>query len=147
MVKATCDVLKFKNVKAQLEKIGLGKVTSPNEKFSINDGADTSKVKIEHCFCGNVLNQSVNEQGYVENSSDDEANGGQVYYSFNKGQKGSNVPERKFKINPLDKFGHVRACAFCKCHYHWLADCPYAPASIKNQISNRSSRNYNNQTL
>ena len=143
MVKATCNQLTFGNVKSQLEKIGLGRPNS-NTKFSHDNDADTSKVKVEKCFYGNLQDQtSEKEPHYSGNSSDDELNGGQVFYSLNRGRSQSGSSDKKYKMNPIDKFGHVRACAFCKCHYHWLADCPYAPTAIKNDIANKFRRNNN----
>ena len=55
MIRATCNELTLKNVKAQLEKIGLGKVSSSSSgdttKFSTsrNDGSSAS-IKIEEGF-------------------------------------------------------------------------------------------------
>ena len=40
----------------------------------------------------------------------------------------------KLDPNSTDKFGHVWECAFCKCHYHWILSCPYAPALIKKEF-------------
>ena len=145
MVKATCDKITFNKVKSQLEKIGLGKHNS-SVKFSSNNDIGASKVKVEECFCGSVLNQtSTNDPECSELSSDEELNGGRVFYSFNKSRAESSSG-KKYKMNPVDKFGHVRACAFCKCHYHWLANCPYAPTAIKNEIANKFRRS-NSQTL
>ena len=50
----------------------------------------------------------------------------------------SNQGTNKFKMNTKDRFGHVRACSFCKCLYHWLADCPYAPGAKSKQYKGYS---------
>ena len=145
MVKATCDILTFNKVKAQLEKIGLRKSSKNEDKFTLSRDAGTSKVNVEQCFCGNVLDKSAyRDHESTDDSSDEGINGGKVFYSGNQRRNDETFSKyKKHKMNPTDKFGHVRACAYCKCHYHWLMDCPYAPASIKNEITNKYKRNNN----
>ena len=140
MCKATCDTLTYKNVKAQLEKIGFGKNKSDTGKFSVdNASAAISDIKVENCFYGNIpTNREYNED--MGNSSDDDLNGERVFFS---GRQNNFSSDKKFKMNPTDSFGHVRACTCCKCVYHWLVDCPYAPTSVKNNIM--SKRRHNNQ--
>ena len=140
MCKATCDTLTYKTVKAQLEKIGLGNSSMKSNIFSTVDGnASTSSIKMES-FYGHLPTQ----HGYYGhessgNSSDEDLNGEKVFFSGNKWQPGNgNIDNKKFKMNPTDRFGHVRACTCCKCVYHWLVDCPYAPAEIKNSVANKS---------
>ena len=53
--KATCETLTYKKVKAQLEKIGLGKIKSDDAKFSANESAGISNIKVEDCFYGNDM--------------------------------------------------------------------------------------------
>ena len=131
MVKATCEQLKFKNVKSELEKIGFAKIKDNN------NSTDLAKVKVENCYYG--ANMQQNHQDYNEELSDEDLNGEKIYYSRNKlfQHQSSNG---KHKLNPTDRFGHVRACTFCKCLYHWLADCPYAPATVKNNLRNKDNQ-------
>jgi hypothetical protein len=39
----------------------------------------------------------------------------------------------------------VRVCIYCKCVYHWLVDCPYAPNAVKNRIPGERKKNNNQQ--
>ena len=142
MVKATCDELNYKNVKSQIEKIGLSK--NKSSKFSTSKEA-TSNVKIEQCFCGNLSTNASHDNNLSESSSDEEMNKATAFYAGENHQSNRYNPGRKVKVNSTDRFGHVRACAFCKCHYHWLADCPYAPVSVKNEVANKYKYKYNNQ--
>lgn len=133
MVKATCDELTFKNVKAQLTKIGFSKTRSQGKFLS---EPSTSKVKIESYYesSGRYYQKEASES-----SSDEDLNGERVFYSDNKFND-----SKKIKMNPTDRFGHVRACSFCKCLYHWLIDCPYAPNTIKSNLTrstNKSGKN------
>ena len=127
LCKATCGTLTFKNVKAQLLKIGLGKPTSSN-KYSVGTSsseANLSKVKVEDCFYGGSSHQKYDSSS-GSSSADDDLNGGsRVFYSGKtqsnkfpnrrsnqhpyKRDKYSNY-ESKHKLNPADKFGHITEC-------------------------------------
>ena len=161
MCKATCDTLTFKTVRKQLEKIGLGKSSSnSSNKFStVNADTGSSKVKVEDCFYGDLPRQRYYESS-AESSSEDDLNGGKhVFFSggskwSSKSYKEKQYPyrkdskyETKYKMNPVDKFGHVTDCSFCKCIYHWLVDCPYAPEEIKRDILSKSRRNKHQKPL
>lgn len=136
MIKATCDDLTYKNVKAQLEKIGFSRSTSKSNKFSFAD-SESPKVKVESFYQNGTT--SSHHRNYNGSSSDEELISDPVFYSRNKrpyaNDYGSNI--KKPKLNPVDRFGHVRACSYCKCLYHWLIDCPYAPSSIKDSLKNK----------
>lgn len=131
MVKATCDELSFHNVKAQLSKIGFSKSRTKINKFSTASEPSTSNVKIETFYGKNYHDQAMS-------SSDEDPNGEQVLFTDNKISASSHV-RGKFKINPSDRFGHPRPCTYCKCLYHWLVDCPYAPDSVKANVRGKSS--------
>ena len=140
MVRATCDNLSFKNVKTQLEKVGLIKYGSTSDKFSAK--SESPKVKLENCFYSN--NPECDEDLSHEFSSSDEE---KVFYSKTPYQGPSNNNNSKLKMNSVDRFGHVRSCSFCKCVYHWMADCPYAPATIKNNLKSKVASWKNSKTL
>ena len=144
MVKATCDELTFNNVKAQLEKIGFEKSRSKYSKYVTSTKIDTheSKVKLEKCLYGESSPNQYRET--LENSSDEDLNGEHVYYSENRALKPSGS---KFKMNPTDRFGHVRPCTYCKCLYHWLADCQYAPSSVKSDLRSKSMQDKTKKVL
>lgn len=125
MIKATCHDLSFQNVKCQIEKIGLFKVQSKAQlEFS------SSKVKIEQAF--------YSKESYDSWSSDDDTNGESVLYAKSP-QQNSN-PSGKHQLNSSDRFGFIRACSYCKCVYHWLANCPYAPESVKVNLKTKDAR-------
>lgn len=155
MVKATCENLTFNNVKKQLQKIGFTKSDSKNSKFSTSSSLDASnsKVKLESCFYGDSNKSKCYSIGEdKEDSSDDEfnLNGERIFYSTNRTSgynenRGSSTS--KFKLNSTDKFGHVTLCSYCRCLYHWLVDCPYAPDSIKNNLRARVTQGKSNKTL
>jgi hypothetical protein len=135
MVKATCDVLSFRNVKVQLEKVGIGKSRSKSSKFStVSESSDVVKLETFYGEKNRMMNNYEQPSG---NSSDEDLNGEQVLYadkaSFGNREKG------KFKINPSDRFGHPRPCTYCKCLYHWLIECPYAPDSVKSGLRTKGS--------
>ena len=139
MIKATVEELTYKNVKAQLEKIGFGK---NNEKSSQNQEAGSTNVKVEPCFYGHTRSQNWN-YGSSESSSEDDLNGEKVFYAGKDFSVGHT--NKRFQMNPTDSFGHIRSCIYCKCTYHWLMDCPYAPSSIKNQVTRKKGKyNSNN---
>ena len=153
--KATCDTLTYKNVRKQLEKMGLGKQSSSSSnKFStVNADAGSSKVKVEDCFYSDLPRQRYYESSEGSSSEDDLNGGKHVYFSgkwphksckensyVQHPYKRDNKYESKYKLNPVDKFGHVTDCSFCKCIYHWLVDCPYAPEDIKRDILSKSKR-------
>ena len=70
-----------------------------------------------------------------------------AFYSSQNKQSNRYSRDNKVQMNSRDRFGHVRACAFCKCHYHWLADCQYAPVSVKTDMVNKSKHKYNQKPL
>ncbi len=161
MVKATCDELTYKIVKRQLEKIGL--TGSDAQKLKDGYKVDTSKVKVESYYT-NTPRQDQHAP-YIDykdqSSSDEDMNGERVFYTQGKqsyrgqgsssrqrnqsysGQRLGNQPQ----LNPTDRFGHVRACAFCKCLYHWLVDCPYAPAEVKSGMKSNEKLRSSNKHL
>lgn len=134
MCRATCNDMKFSTVKTQLEKVGFG-TSMKSQHYS---SATTSKVKVENCFYGDFPESALNHD--YSDISDDDLNGERVYYSGSRSnfRNPGNSGERSFKKNPTDSFGYVRACSFCKCQYHWLVDCPYAPADVRNRLPQRS---------
>jgi hypothetical protein len=140
MIKATCEELTYKNVKAQLEKIGFGRGNEKSGKVSGTQEAGSSNVKVEPCFYGYTRARNLC-YGSSESSSEEDLNGEKVFYAGKQFSAGHD--SKKFQMNPTDRFGHIRSCTFCKCTYHWLVDCPYAPSSIKNQVNNKKGK-YNN---
>lgn len=144
MVKATCQEFNFKTVKAQLEKIGLStKIKNGNDK-----NVNTSNVKVEQCFCGNIV-KNAGRHDFSDSSSDDDLQKESTFYMSRRNNFGSSAnsikngsDERKFKINPTDRYGHVRECAYCKCHYHWILECPYAPNSMKDDVRRNKNKPY-----
>ena len=140
MIKATCDNLTYKNVKRQLEKIGLAKSNLRSSKFKTGSEGETSRVKTEQCYYGSTpCKEDLEKYG---SSSDEDLNGEKVYYSENRTSFGNQGISKKPKLNPTDRFGHVRACSFCKCLYHWLVDCPYAPAAVKSNLKGNAKQQY-----
>ena len=136
LIKATCNVLTYKNVKYQIQKIGLKHKSSSRKCLTSKDNA--SNVKAEQYFCGNFA---------VHNSShnDKKSNKATVCYA-GKNNKQFDAG-RRFKSNSTDRVRHVRSCSFCK-QDHWLQDCPCAPVSIKNKVVFKSRNNkYNHKTL
>ena len=131
MVKATCDVVTFRKVKAQLEKIGFGKSRSNSRTFTTDP--KTSSVKLETFYGEKAHLKSYYDQS---GSSDEDLNGEQVLYSESKNPI-ARQSQGKFKLNPPDRFGHARPCTYCKCLYHWLIDCPYAPDSVKSNLRSK----------
>ena len=162
MVKATCDTVTYNNVKSQIEKIGLSK-NRRNGKFSSNQES-SSNVKIEQSFCS-FSPDAVQNTNLSESSSDEEMDKTIAFYTgennrskyYHAGEKNRSTwrnvgernrlnesnPGRKSK-NPTDRYGNVRACVFCKCNYHWVMDCPYAPVALKNEVANKYKNRYNN---
>ena len=141
MIKATCESLSFKNVKIQLEKVGLATSGSTSSRFSASQ-PDTTKVKVEKCFYSNPTDM------YQESSSSDEdLNGDKIFYSKTSFQGSSGNNRQQHKINPTDRFGHIRACSYCKCVYHWIIDCPYAPLAVKNNIKTKGTQKESAKTL
>lgn len=136
MCRATCSDMKFLTVKTQLEKVGFDSNTKLHN-FSSNSNSGPSNVKVENCFYSDFPDSAINHN-YSENVSDDDLNGERVYYSGSRNFRQQSPVDRSFKKNPTDSFGYVRACSFCKCQYHWLIDCPYAPAEIKNRLPQRN---------
>ena len=147
MIRATCNTLDFKTVKAQLEKIALDKASPSSKehvKFSSSSKYESpsASIKVEdvyhHC---SQLNNSDSSEG-----SETECNEG--YYGYNNRQRQHNNHGHRGsskKLNPIDKYGHVTDCDFCKCVYHYINECPYAPDYLKNNSSRKSSnyRNFN----
>ena len=137
MIKATCDDPTYKNVKAQLEKIGLARSTSKSSKV-FDTEQDSPRVKIESCFYERGPSSS-DHRYYNGSSSDNDSSSDQVFYSNYKQSSGNvygnNI--KKHKMNPTDRYGHIRACSYCKCVYHWMIDCPYAPSTTKNSLKNK----------
>ena len=143
MVKATCDDLNYKNVKTQLEKIGFTKLASKSSTI-----AGVSNVKFESCLYGDMNQSNYHQRSGESSESEEDLNGEKVFYSENKafndnGSRGNS----KYKLNPTDRFGHIRSCTYCKCLYHWLIDCPYAPVSVKHNLRVKGTQVKPNKTL
>ena len=147
MIRATCDNLDYKTVKKQLQKIALdGPTSKENVKFtSTNTEAHSSQFKVEDVYHNRL------------NSNSDSSDGEQIeegYYGYNNQQRNFNQhtthrsSNKRFQLNPVDKCGHLTACDWCKCVYHYLDDCPYAPQHMKSNYSRKSSnhRSYNSNS-
>lgn len=148
MVKTTCDDLSYKSVKAQLQKIGLGKSGARSKYFAASK-PEADEIKIEPCFFGRKTSPNRHIHSSQSSSDDDDLNGEKVFYAGKAFSMNNREGNQKLKMNPTDKFGHVRACIYCKCVYHWLVDCPYAPRHVKNRVTNKKgqSSGYNNQNV
>ena len=149
MVRATCDNLDFKTVKTQLEKIGLDKVDSGsknNVQFSAssNNEGPSTHIKVE-----DVYHHVSHNNSDSSDCSDHEYNEG--YYGYSNRQRRFNNNDnfrngnKKFQLNPVDKYGHITDCDYCKCVYHYINDCPYAKENLKysNGRKSGSYRSYN----
>ena len=147
MVKATCEDVSYKNVKAQLEKIGVGKPETKSKTSIFKNEADSSNIKVEPCFYGKTNRRQQFRNTESSSSSDDDLNGEKTFYTGRRYVDNKNRDDinRRFKQNPKDRFGNVRDCIYCKCVYHWLVDCPYAPNTVKNRIPGGRKKNNNQQ--
>ena len=132
MIRVTCSELSFQNVRNQLEKIGFPKSQSTDHKFS-SSLSTTSKVKVEDSFFAKDPAAQSNDSW----SSDDDTNGGNVFYS--KFPHQNVTSNSKCQMNSANRFGFIRACSFCKCVYHWMLNCPYAPQSVKNNLKTKDA--------
>ena len=147
MIKATCSELTYKVVQCQLKKIGYAKSGCQSLKLTDSQDVETMKVKVKSCYYSNMLYQLQHSHNddYCKSSLDENLNGEKIHYTQGKqsfsAQQG---PYIKPKLNPTDRFGHVRACSFCKSLYHWLVDCPHAPAKAKSSLNckKRLNRTY-----
>ena len=143
MVKATCDVLNFKNVKAQLEKIGLEGKTNIG-KFSMAPEPEDFKVKVESCLYNS--RSSRYQRTFSSSSSEEDLNGEKMYFGKSRSNYSKQNVKKEFKLNPNDRFGHTSVCTNCRCLYHWLIDCPYASPDVKANLSKKGN-NHNPKTL
>ena len=143
MIRATCDVLNFKTVKAQIEKIGIGQASSSSNNDTMKftspkfDNSSTS-IKVEQNYYGQ----------YDSDSSDDAQIASFYSNQFNskrgfKSKRYDYQTQCKFPLNPSDKYGHTLECKWCHCIYHFLLDCPYAPEEVKNEVAQKQSRRSN----
>lgn len=132
MVRATCDELSFSKVKIQLEKIGMAKSGSTTPSMKFHSKSESPPVKVESCWYGDMPSDEDEHQDNERGSSDED----KVFYSKTFHQDSSTS---KFKLNSVDRFGHIRACSYCKCVYHWMANCPYAPQALKNNLKSKES--------
>lgn len=147
LCRLTCTDLKFATVRAQLEKIGLGSDDKSGGGFSVGN-ASTSNIKVENTFFGQTSPAS---EPLVQDSSDEEFE--QTFYAANKWgpQKhrytrqsdNESAVKSRFQRNPVNAFGHVRGCAFCKCEYHWVSECMYAPDHVKNYYNRKGTQRNN----
>ncbi len=137
IIKATCSELTYKVVKTQLVKVGIKTSNADKFQYSAVPDAGSSKVKVESCFY-----EDSHPHNCSGNSSDEDLNGEQrIYYGSKRSSYDNQQSNKGCKLNLTDRFGHVRSCTFCKCVYHWLVDCPYAPQSVKTSFTSRGSRN------
>ena len=113
MVKATCEEMSYKCVKAQLEKIGFRRSNRKRPNAHGKQEGISSKVE--------GLSRAQNlRNGSSETHSEDSNN--------------------RF-WNPCKKLGNVSTCTYCNCMYHWLVDCPYSSNSIKGKRRKYNSSN------
>ena len=80
-------------------------------------------------------------------SSNENRNGKKVGYLHGVSVSSGKGMQAKPKLNPTDRLGNVRTCNFCKCLYHWFADCPYAPNESKSSLKSRKKPNNNKHLL
>lgn len=149
LIRTTCAKLDLKSVQKQLDKLSFSDHHSSKHDSVVKFAA----VKTE-----NIPAPSNNkiEQTFYQNqssaSSDDDFEEKQYDAYFGRYNQRSNKSfhstsgTKSFQQNPLDKYGHVTGCGFCKCIYHWIPDCPYAPDSVKANARRRSthSRQFSN---
>ena len=154
--RATCAKLTYKDMRAQIEKVGCESDCATDRDLQQTSKQEFSVIKTEplvdtlyvencmHCGSENLI------------SSDDDNNGGthetlysknrfQRNYSNQRGQSSSRYHQSNHSRspptpNPLNKFGHYTTCDFCKSIYHYLPDCPDCPADIKAKYSYNNKR-------
>lgn len=136
LIRATCEKLDLKTVRTQLDKLSLNPSnTCDKMKFSV--------VKTEEqCSSSNKhLDTYYQNHSSHQSSSSDEDYDRELHDAY-YGRHGNRPREgpgsnTSFKLNPLDRFKNVTQCDFCKCIYHWLPDCPYAPEDVKSSARRR----------
>ena len=144
MIRATCDKLDYKNVKAQLQKIALDNAEPSSKetaKYTSTTEAHSSRFKVEDVYHNNSSSRNNSD------SSDSETMEG--YYGYNGRQRHFNKSNyrnsnEKYQLNPVNKYGHVTDCDWCKCVYHYIDDCPYAPDHVKSANRRKSGKYQSN---
>ena len=166
MCRATCSTLTYDNMRLQIEKVGAVPEASIRSQPKADPDFDISKVKIEQTYLGHChKNNAETEYDYTSCSDDSQScysyGGGhpdtKVLYGGQRRPSNRNYRNKKFtgsqsqgkmrycdgvKYNPLDEFGNISTCGFCKSICHWLADCPVAPDHIKNSNKKYYKKKY-----
>ena len=167
--RATCKDLTSKDMRAQIEKVGLDfdanaststeQNTCKSEFAVIKTEPITETLFVQSCLhCGTDTTLSSDEEypneTYYTNKSRNQRyvskqkSHAHPYNNYNKQNQFSHSSRGQPTPNPLNKFGHYTTCDFCKSIYHYLPDCPDCPHDIKSQYSSRKQFKYgrnNNQ--
>ena len=140
LIKATCEELTFKNVKTQLNKVGLTKSQVKNLSSSMQDKPQNSKMNYQNCTYSEVIpfyhSCMKNSYGNSKQSFEEEK------LSVHLRKRPScldQITNKKPRMNPTNHFGYVKACSFCKCLYHYIDDCPYAVDRTKMKVMNEKN--------
>ena len=137
LIRTTCDKVDIKSVQKQLSKLNFSDPSLCNStvKYTSVKSEDqpSTSGKIE-TFYQNQASSSDNETEELYDA----------YYGQNNQRLNNSRNSQSagaFKLNPLDKYGHVTACGYCKCIYHYVPDCQYASDAVKADARKRSKFN------
>lgn len=127
LVKTTLTTFSADNMRNQILKIfseDMIPETSNSVAGCSSSSSDNFQVKTED------VNEDVNFTLYGSRSAGYNRNRN---FRSNRNQSSSNSDEPK--RNPVDEYGNVRTCDFCKSIYHYTPKCPDKPMKKKNQRS------------
>lgn len=138
LIRTTCQKLDLKTVRTQLDKLSLShdnNSQSEKLKYHVKSEEPNNNKHLAYYQNPNTTSPSSSEDDYEQELHDAYYGRYGGSYRENRGSTNNSSP----KLNPLDRFKNVTQCDFCKCIYHWLPDCPYAPEDVKASARRRTN--------
>lgn len=126
LCRATCDELTYDKMKAQIERVSIPSALSTQKT--------SSQVHVESQYIAEYEHHNDyygKDEGIDDVPVDDALLSDTYYNHIRPSRGGKSITTRKQK-NPPDEFGNPTPCRYCKSIYHWVGDCPDAPAETKN---------------
>ena len=135
LCRATTSDFTYEKMKLAIEKVAVSQNTSTatNSLYS--------EPQFEESYYGHDEEEGNSNNHHYHAEDTFYSRGNWNSYPHSKNNSQNNPPT----LNPKDSFGKPSSCSFCHSVYHWLNNCPHAPASMKFTRGRSSQRRGNSR--
>lgn len=119
--RATCSVLKYKDMRVQIEKVTSTSTSDPSNSANFQD--------VQNQYYAYDIPDEYEQYDEVDEEADYTQEAYFTKASYRPQNTRPSTSVQKPRQNPLDEFGNPSQCTFCHSIFHWYDKCPHVARS------------------